>query len=82
MKIFRLLLLLVIVIVAVSWFTQTNTWKKTKALYFPKKESGYLLTAKAIKKMEQKAAEAKLFVQRKKLYENTCFLIDMSLPSG
>ncbi len=82
MKIFRLLLLLAIVIIAVSWFSNSTIWKKTKALHLPKAETSYKLTDKAEKKLEQKASVAKRFVEQKNYNSSLCFLIDMSLPSG
>jgi len=41
MKILRFFIISAIAIIAVSWFTQTDTWKKTKALHLPKKEISY-----------------------------------------
>jgi len=82
MKVIRLLLLLGIVIIAVSWFSHSTVWKKTKALHFTKKETRYSTTNKTLVKLDQKAAEAKLFVKHKGYNENTSFFIDMSLSSG
>lgn len=82
MKLIRLLALSCLAVMAISWFSHSNLWKKTKALYLPKKQTSYSTTDKTAKKLEQKVAEAKQFVQRKGYNENVCFLIDMSLPSG
>jgi L,D-transpeptidase catalytic domain len=82
MKLIRLLTLVCIAIIAISWFSHSKLWKKTKALYLPQKQTSYTTTDKTTKKLEQKVAEAKQFVQRKGYNENVCFLIDISLPSG
>jgi hypothetical protein len=82
MKLRRLLCLLGIVIIAVSWFTQTKTWQKTKALHLPKKETNYKTAPSVFAKLDKKAAEAKIFVTKKGYNNETCFLIDMALPSG
>jgi len=82
MKIFRLLLLAGIVIVAVSWFSNSAIWKKIKAVDLPKKTTIYSLDNKAAKKLEQKAIAAKKFVEQKNYNADVCFLIDMSLSSG
>ena len=82
MKIVRLVLLSGIAIVALGWFSQTKTWKKTIALHSPKKEITHTVSNKIIEKLEQKATTAKLFAKQKGYNENICILIDMSLASG
>jgi hypothetical protein len=82
MKIVRLLLVSGIAIVALAWFSQTKTKKKTIALHAPKKEVTLPVSNKTIEKLEQKATTARLFAKQKGYNENTCFLIDMSLASG
>ena len=82
MNILRFFIISAIAIIAVSWFTQTDTWKKTKALHLPKKETSYKESTEWFSKLHIKAAEAKAFVKRKGYNDKTCFLIDMSLPSG
>lgn len=82
MKFIRFLALACIAVIAISWFSHTNLWKKTKAFYLPKKQTGYAATDKTIKKLEQKVAEVNQFARRKGYNENVCFLIDMTLPSG
>lgn len=82
MKIVRLLLLSGIAIVVLGWFSQTKTWKKTITLHALKKEVKLPVSNKTIEKLEQKVTAAKSFVKQKGYNENTCFLIDMSLPSG
>jgi len=67
---------------AISWFSRTDFWKKTKALPLAKQEATYSLKSFAKEKLQQKASVAKLFVQKKNYNETICFLIDMTLPSG
>ncbi|HEY6064402.1 MAG TPA: murein L,D-transpeptidase catalytic domain family protein [Chitinophagaceae bacterium] len=82
MKLTRFLGLTFIAIIAISWFCHSSLRKKTKALYLPKKQTGYITTDKTIKKLEQKVAEVKQLVRRNGYNENICFLVDMTLPSG
>ncbi len=82
MKLLRLLCLLAIVIIAVSWFAKTNTGKRTKAVYLPKKETTYKKAPAVYGKLHKKAVEAKAFVLKKAYNDETCFLIDMTLSSG
>lgn len=82
MKIFRLLLLFLIVIIGVSWFSRSDTWNKTKALHLPKQQTSYSASSVSKEKMQEKAAAARQFVQQKGYNDKLCFLIDMSLPSG
>jgi hypothetical protein len=82
MKIIRLLLLTSLAVFALAWLSRTKIGKRTVALYGPKREVTRPVANKTLIKLEQKAAAAKLFVQKKNYNENTCFLIDMSLPSG
>ncbi len=81
MKIFRLLLLVLLVLVGASWFSHTKVWKKTKAIYQPKKQVAYPINI-VKEKLIVKAADARKFTQKKKYNTSFCFLIDMSLPSG
>lgn len=82
MKILRLLIPVAIGIVAISWFSRSDFWKKTKAFHLPKQETSYSLKSFTKEKLQQKALAAKLFVQKKKYNQTVCFLIDMTLPSG
>jgi hypothetical protein len=82
MKIIRLLLVTGLAIFALAWLSRTKIGKRTIALYGPKREVVRPLSNNTLIKLEQKAAAAKLFVQRKIYNETVCFLIDMSLPSG
>ena len=82
MNILRFFIISAIAIIAVSWFTQTNTWKKTKAIHLPKKENVYTASSEWFHKLKNKSAEAKAFVTRKDYKEKTSFLIYMSRPTG
>jgi uncharacterized protein YxeA len=82
MKLIRFLVLACIAVIAISWFSHSNLWKKTKALYLPQKQTSYATTDKTAKKLEEKVAEVKQFMHRKGYNENVCFLVDMTLPSG
>lgn len=78
----RLLLIILVGCVAVSWFPKTHFWKKTKATHLPKKEAVAKVNPAVNARLDEKAADAKTFVARKGYNTNTCFFIDMSLPSG
>lgn len=82
MKYSRLLLIIFLGCLAVSWFPKTAFWKKTKALNLPKERKTYLINPAWTAKLKEKAGEAKLFVKQKAYNNNYCFLIDMNLPSG
>lgn len=82
MKFSRIFFLSAIAFIALSWFSETKIWKKTKALHIPISKKNYALNSKTEEKLQQKAAAAKRFVLQKGYNDQTCFLIDMSLPSG
>lgn len=82
MKLTRFPALAFIAVLAISWFSHSTLWKKTKAFYLPPIKTSYVTTDRTAKKLEQKVAEVKQFVHRKGYNENVCFLVDMTLPSG
>lgn len=82
MKYSRLLLIIFLGCLAVSWFPKTVFWNKTKALNLPKEKKTYLIYPAWTAKLKEKAGEAKSFVKQKAYNNNYCFLIDMSLSSG
>lgn len=82
MKFSRLFITILLGLMAVSWFTQTKAWKKAKANNKILAAATLRMPDKTSEKMEQKAVAAKAFVKQKGYNEQTCFLIDMSLPSG
>jgi hypothetical protein len=69
MKPVRLFIIIAIAFMALSWFSQSSAWKKTKALNTRLAETSYTLPDKRLEKLEQKAAAAKKFVQRKEYNE-------------
>lgn len=82
MKVIIPLFITIALITGVRFFAKSDTWKKTKAVYALNRETVYRLEKKHSEKLKTIAAAAKDFVHRKKYNEQTCFLIDMSLPSG
>lgn len=82
MKIPRFLLFPLILVVVLTWFSFSKAGKRIKSLYFPKHHTSYTLKTDTEKKLQQKASEARKFVQQKRFNDDICFLIDMSLPSG
>lgn len=82
MRIRRAFLLLPVLLVAVSWFSQTDTWKKTRALHFPKRPDRKETSARSTERMLEKAREARRFTAAKGMNIRVCFLTDMELPSG
>jgi hypothetical protein len=82
MKPIRLLAILVIFFVAISWLPNTSFWKKTKANNFYERQTSTGVNKHYSKKMEEKITPAKKFVRQKGFNNKTCFFIDMSLPSG
>lgn len=79
MKMLRFGLLAGVVLLGISWFSQTKILKKTIVLHQPDKKISHPVP---FKKLEQKAVAAKLFIQKKGFNPTICFLLDMSLPSG
>lgn len=82
MKFFRLLLLALLVITAVSWFSHSGKWENPGVLGLSRSPAPDPSPIPSKEKMQEKAAAARAFVQRKGFNDKLCFLIDMSLPSG
>ncbi|MEI2738805.1 MAG: murein L,D-transpeptidase catalytic domain-containing protein [Chitinophagaceae bacterium] len=82
MKIVRLLLLSGIVIVAVAWFSASTPAEKKASTHVSRNEIRSSYSNKTMEKLEQKATVVKQFAEKKGFNETTCFLVDMSLPSG
>ncbi len=76
------LLLIFLFLLSFSWLSSSGLWKKPKTVWAADKSTKHELVDHSLKKLQLKAAGAKLFVQQKGYNEVTCFLIDMSLPSG
>ncbi len=82
MKVTRLLSLLAILLVSLSWFRYSGPGKRVGALYLPKHSASFPLKNLTLEKLKQKVAAARLFIQQKGYNNKVCFFIDMSLPSG
>jgi L,D-transpeptidase catalytic domain len=82
MKLTRLLAILVIFFVAISWFPETAFWKKTKAHNLPLNQTSVKIDKKYTEKLKEKIIAARKFVLQKGYNSKTCLFIDMSLPSG
>lgn len=82
MKMFRLLLLASITIVSLALISLTKTSKKSFTLQVSKKKSFLTPPGNTLRKLEQKAAAAKIYVNQNGYNENLCCLIDMNIPSG
>jgi len=80
MKLVRFLPLIILLAVAASWLSGSS--KEKESFSQDIKQTKGLIATKAKVELRQKAAEAKLFTQRKGYNENICFLIDMNLASG
>lgn len=78
----RILLLIFFFLLSFTWLFSSGLWKRTKAGWVADKPKHHELNNRSFKKLQLKAADAKLFVQQKGYNDAICFLIDMSLPSG
>ena len=74
----RILLLFFILLLSFAWLSSSGFWKRNKTRW-PRQHE---LAIGALEKMRLRAAEAKTFITRNNYNDNTCFLVDMSLPSG
>lgn len=82
MRFRRVFILLILLLSAVSWFSQTPAWKKTRALHFPKMTAPRATGSRSLERMAEKAREARRFTAAKGMNTRICFLSDMELPSG
>lgn len=78
----KLVSFLLIIILAVAASRLSGSFKEKGNFSQHKKQTKGTIADKAKRELKHKAAEAKLFTQRKGYNENICFLIDMSLASG
>ena len=78
----RVLLLIFFLLISLTWLFSSGIWERTKAGLAADKPEPHKLADPLLKKLQLKAADAKLFVQQKGYNEVICFLADMSLPSG
>jgi len=78
----RILLLLFFLLLSLTWLFSSGLWKRTKAGWAADKPKHHKLAEPSLKKLQLKAADAKLFVNQKGYNDAICFLVDMSLSSG
>ena len=75
-------LVILFLLVSFAWFSSYGLLKKVKPAWARTLPDHNNLNDPAIKKLQLKAADAKLFVRQKDCNDNICFLIDMGQPSG
>ena len=78
----RTLVLLFLLLVSFTWLFSSGLWKRSGISRSAGQHKNHKFVDPAFKKLQAKAADAKLFVQQKKYNENICFLLDMSPSSG
>ena len=78
----RTFLLLFFLLITFTWLFSSGIWEKTKTNLVSDKPQHLELADHSLKKLQLKAASAKLFVQQKGYNDAICFLVDMGLPSG
>jgi hypothetical protein len=78
----RSLLLISFLLLSFTWLFSSGVWKSAKTGWAAGIPESHKFADPSLKKMQLKAADAKLFVQQKGYNEAICILVDMSLPSG
>lgn len=78
----RTILLIFIGVLSLAWLSSSGLWKRTKVSWFGSTPKEHPLKNASLEKLRLKATEAKTFMEQNSYNESTCFLIDMSLPSG
>jgi len=78
----RILLLVFILVLVVSWLSSFGVWKRVKSSWAADHPERYEISEPYFEKMKLKAKEAKSFIFRKNYNADICFLVDMSLHSG
>ena len=78
----KIILLLFLLILSFAWSSSLGLWKRNRAILLGNRSNQYELINHSIKKMTEKAKDAKRFVSKNNYDESACFLVDMSLPSG
>ena len=78
----RTLQLIFFLLLSFAWLSSSGLWNRTKTSWAADKPEQHKLADHSFKKLQLKAADAKLFVQQKGYNDAICFLVDMSLPSG
>ncbi|MFI5129064.1 MAG: murein L,D-transpeptidase catalytic domain-containing protein [Chitinophagales bacterium] len=75
------LLLLLILIFSGALLSSSRYWKQAKGRIGTIPEE-HLRSPGYKEKMQAKASEARMFIEKNRYNESICFLVDMSLPSG
>jgi len=78
----RTLVLILLLLVSFTWLSPSGLLERVNAGDATAKPNNHNQAGPVIKKLQLKAADAKLFVQENRYNDVICFLIDMSLPSG
>jgi L,D-transpeptidase catalytic domain len=78
----KTLLLLLVIIFSLGWLSSSGLWKRNKPILLGHPHSQRVLANTSLEKMKEKAADAKKFISQNNFNTSTCFLVDMSLPSG
>ena len=78
----RTLVLILLLLVSFTWLSSSGLLERINAGDATTKPNNHNQAGPVIKKLQLKAADAKLFVQENRYNDVICFLIDMSLPSG
>ena len=78
----KILLLVFILALSLAWLSSSGIWKRTKSNWMASSPGKHKIVNPTIQKLRSKADDAALFAKQNNYNENTCFLIDMSLPSG
>jgi hypothetical protein len=76
----KIILLFFIAILSIAWFSTPGFWKRNMPVLAGNKANTN--TRHLLEKVKEKAGETKKFISLNKYNEATCFLVDMSLPSG
>jgi hypothetical protein len=76
------ILLSFIIILSFCWLSSSGLWKKNKPIVPGNASRQYSSVSTTKEKMKEKAMEAKKFALDNHFNTATCFLVDMSLPSG
>jgi hypothetical protein len=78
----RTLVLILFLLVSFTWLSSSGLLKRAKAGHAADKPNNNNQPEPAMKKLQLKAADAKLFVRQNGYNDVICFLVDMSQSSG
>ena len=78
----RILLLIFFLLLSITWISSSGIWKRYKASIAPKTIVHHTQNPALPEKLKAQASLAKEYNAKHHFNEQTCFLIDMGLPSG